>query len=1021
MKTRAFVLLLAILSVHSLHAQSGKEWQDARINEVNRLPMHTAFFAYPSEAEAKAAAQESSHYFSLNGRWAFHWVEDSDQRPTDFYRVDYNDKAWTTIPLPGIWEQHGFGDPVYVNHPYPWHGQFKNNPPEVPVAGNHVGTYRKSFLIPADWKGKQIIAHFGSVTSNMYLYVNGKFVGYSEDSKLEAEFDLTPYIKAGQRNLIAFQVFRWSDGTYLECQDFWRMAGVGRDCYLYARNKRGLRDLRITPDLDANYQHGTLTVDLKRASMAPVELILNDPSGRELSKHKLNLGNQIKIELKNPLKWSAEAPHLYTLTAKCAGEVIPFKVGFRKVEIKNKQLLLNGKPILIKGANRHEMDPDGAYYVSRQRMLQDIRIMKELNINAVRTSHYPNDNYWYDLCDQYGIYVVAEANVESHGMGYEKESLAHDPQFLQAHIERNERNLARNYNHPSVITWSMGNEAGHGKNFEETYAHLKSLDPYRPVQYERSGLKATDIYCPMYTSPKDCKNYLDRNYDKPLILCEYAHAMGNSMGCLSDYWELIRQYPQFQGGFIWDFVDQSIRRYTPDGKEYYAYGGDFNRYDASDNNFLNNGIVNPDRQYNPHAYEVQYAQQFIRPALAEGFSAASPVIAVYNENFFEPLNHYTLRWELSADGQVLQSGTMPLPAIEAQSTEKLELPALQIDEQSNKDWTLQCYFVADKTMGPLPIGHIAAREQFVLKQAKSEALLPTNDPQLEALQFYDNDASYIRVKGENFELDIARRTGNLSRYVYNGKDMLAQGSELKPNFWRAPTDNDMGGQLQRRWEQWRKPAMKRESFEAYAKDGIAYVNIELTLLPMEARLIRKYTIDNRGRIRYSQEMLKGSKEASPLFRFGVRLQLAPEFNRVDYYGRGPIENYSDRKDSQFLGSYQQTVEEQFYPYVRPQENGAKCDLRYWRVLSRSGAGFEFRMEKPFSASALNRSLDDLDGYPAKSQMHSELVPTAPYTDVCIDARQMGLGGIDSWGSRASEEHQVPYESQSFVLSISPIQ
>lgn len=1020
MKTRAFVLLLAVLSFHTLLAQTGKEWQDARINQVNRLPMHTAFFAYPSEAEAKASPQESSHYYSLNGRWAFHWVEHSDQRPTDFYKTDYNDKSWASIPLPGIWEQHGYGDPVYVNHPYPWHGQFKNNPPHVPVAGNHVGSYRKSFLIPADWKGKQIIAHFGSVTSNMYLYVNGKFVGYSEDSKLEAEFDLTPFIKVGQRNLIAFQVFRWSDGTYLECQDFWRMAGVGRDCYLYARDKRGLRDLRITPDLDANYQHGTLTVDLKRGSLAPVEFILNDPSGHELSKHKLNVGNQLRIEVKNPLKWSAEAPHLYTLVAKCAGEVIPIKVGFRKVEIKNKQLLLNGKPILIKGANRHEMDPDGAYYVSRQRMLQDIRIMKELNINAVRTAHYPNDNYWYDLCDEYGLYVVAEANVESHGMGYEKESLAHDPQFLQAHIERNERNLARNYNHPSVITWSMGNEAGHGKNFEETYTHLKNLDPYRPVQYERSGLKATDIYCPMYTSPKDCKNYLDRDYDKPLILCEYAHAMGNSMGCLSDYWELIRAYPQFQGGFIWDFVDQSIRCYTPEGKEYYAYGGDFNRYDASDNNFLNNGIVNPDRIYNPHAYEVQYIQQFIRPSLANDFSAASPELLVYNENFFEPLRHYTLRWELSADGQVLQSGTMPLPAIEPQSTEKLQLPALQIDEASDKDWTLQCYFVADKPMGILPIAHVAAKEQFVLKQAKAAELLTANDARLEELRFYDNNASYIRVEGENFQIDIARRTGHLSRYVYNGRDMLATGSEGKPNFWRAPIDNDMGAQMQRRWEEWRQPAMKREKLEAYAKDGKAYIHVELKLLPMEATLIRTYEIDNTGRIRYTQALQPGSKESKPLFRFGFRLQMPSEYDQVSYYGRGPIENYSDRKYSQFLGSYRQTVEEQFFPYIRPQENGTKSDLRYWRVSSRSGAGFEFRMEKPFSASALNRSLESLDGYPVKTQMHSELVAIAPFTDICIDARQMGVGGIDGWGGHASIEHYVPYESQSFVLLITPL-
>ena len=589
---------------------------------------------------------------TLNGTWKFNWVQNADQRPTDFYKVDFNDKGWDNIQVPGVWELNGYGDPIYVNVGYPWRSQYKNNPPYVPTVNNHVGTYRKEIELPADWKGRQIMAHFGSVTSNMYLWVNGKFVGYSEDSKLEAEFDLTKYLRPG-KNIIAFQVFRWCDGTYLEDQDFFRYSGVGRDCYLYTRTANHIEDIRITPDLDAQYKDGTLQIDIQMKGKGTVDLKLLDKEGKEVTTAQVKgSGKQTaSMTVSNPAKWTAETPNLYTLVANLQEngkiiESIPVKVGFRKIELKNGQILVNGQAVLFKGADRHEMDPDKGYVVSRERMIQDIKRMKELNINAVRTCHYPDNNLWYDLCDEYGIYVVAEANIESHGMGYGDETLAKNPLFAKAHLERNQRNVQRGYNHPSIIFWSLGNEAGFGPNFEACYKWIKAEDKTRAVQYEQAGTNEyTDIFCPMYYSYESCENYSKGNIDKPLIQCEYAHAMGNSQGGFKEYWDLVRKYPKYQGGFIWDFVDQSARWYTKDGKEFYGYGGDFNRYDASDNNFQNNGLISPDRVPNPHAHEVGYIYQniWVKPVdLQKG------EISIYNENFFRDLSDFYAEWQLLA-------------------------------------------------------------------------------------------------------------------------------------------------------------------------------------------------------------------------------------------------------------------------------------------------------------------------------------------------------------------------------------
>ena len=719
-------ILLCTLALTGLTAFAQKdEWQDPNVNAINRAPMHTNYFAYESEnAALKGCRTSSDNYMSLNGMWKFHWVKDADQRPmTDFYKVGFNDKGWATMQVPGMWEMNGYGDPVYIDSGYAWRNQHPNNPPYVPEENNHVGTYRKEITLPSEWKGREIMAHFGSVTSNMYLWVNGQFVGYSEDSKLEAEFNLTKYLKPG-KNLIVFQVFRWCDGTYLEDQDLFRFSGVARDCYLYTRTINHIEDIRVTPDLDAQYKDATLRVDIQMKGKGTVDLKLLDKAGKEVASSQVKgSGKQsVTLSVSNPAKWTAETPNLYKLVANLSEngkviESIPIQVGFRKVEMKNSQVLVNGQPVLIKGVNRHEIDPDGGFYVSKERMIQDLDRLKELNINAIRTCHYPDNNLWYELCDKYGFYVVAEANVESDGMGYYETTLAKESMYEKAHLERNQRNVQRGYNHPSIIIWSMGNEAGFGPNFEVCYRWIKNEDKTRPVQYEQAKTNDfTDIFCPMYHGYEASEKYAQGDIDKPLIQCEYTHAMGNSEGGFKEYWDLIRKYPKFQGGFIWDFVDQSVRRYTEDGREFYAYGGDFNAYDASDQNFCDNGLISPDRVFNPHADEVAYYYQniWVNPVdLKKG------IVSVYNENFFRDLSDYYAQWELLVDGKVAKTGIVADVKVTPQQTANLQLGYSLDGICACKEVLLNVYFKLKQTEAFLPAGHTVAKEQLAIQEYKA--------------------------------------------------------------------------------------------------------------------------------------------------------------------------------------------------------------------------------------------------------------------------------------------------------------
>lgn len=1028
MKRQLLTCCLAMCSL-AIMAQHD-EWKNPEINAVNRAPMHTNYFAYSSSEEAaKADKENSSNFMTLNGIWKFNWVKNADARPTDFYRTDYNDKGWGQMKVPGVWEMNGYGDPIYVNVGYAWRSQYKNNPPYVPIENNHVGSYRKEIIIPAEWSEKEIFAHFGSVTSNMYLWVNGKYVGYSEDSKLEAEFNLTKYLKPG-KNLIAFQVFRWCDGTYLEDQDFFRYSGVGRNCYLYSRNKKYIQDIRVTPDLDSNYTNGTLNVALNLNGSGTVELNLTDPAGKSVATAQVNGNGQksVVMDVSNPEKWTAETPNLYTLTATLKNgsntlEVIPVKVGFRKIELKGGQILVNGQPVLFKGADRHEMDPDGGYVVSRERMLQDILRMKQLNINAVRTCHYPDDNLWYDLCDQYGIYVVAEANIESHGMGYGKETLAKNPSYKKAHMERNQRNVQRGYNHPSIIFWSLGNEAGYGPNFEQCYTWIKNEDKTRAVQYEQAGTNEfTDIFCPMYYDYDACKKYSEGNIDKPLIQCEYAHAMGNSQGGFKEYWDLIRKYPKYQGGFIWDFVDQSNHWKNKDGIDIYGYGGDFNKYDASDNNFNDNGLISPDRRPNPHAHEVGYFYQSIWTTPGD---LSKGEIKVYNENFFRDLSAYYMEWQLLANGEVMQTGVVQDLNVAPQQTATLKLNLNTEKICPCKELLLNVTYKLKAAETLMPAGSTVAYDQLTIRPYTAKALELKNQKasnlDIVVPVIKDNDHNYLIVEGENFIIEFNKHNGYLSRYEADGMQLLNPGAQLTPNFWRAPTDNDYGAGLQHRYAVWKNPGLKLTSLKQSIENEQAIVQAEYEMKAVKGKLFLTYVINNEGAVKVTQKMEAGKEEkVSDMFRFGMQMQMPENFNEVEYYGRGPVENYADRNHSTLIGKYRQTVAEQFYPYIRPQETGTKTDLRWWRVLNISGNGLQFVGDAPFSASALNYSIESLDDGVQKDQRHSPEVAKAPFTNLCIDKVQMGLGCVNSWGTLPLEKYRVPYQDYEFSFILTPV-
>lgn len=1050
------------------------DWQNPEVFQKNRLPMRATFVT------------DQQKTLSLNGIWKFQFNLTPENLDPDFAGIKYDDGSWGNIPVPGMWELNGYGDPVYLNVGYAWRGHYKNNPPYVPMEENHVGRYRKNFNIDKSWIGKQICLYIGSATSNVRVWVNGKEAAYSEDSKLEARFDITKFVKAGD-NLIALEIYRWCDGTYLEDQDFWRLSGIARGVYVYTRESKRIEDVHIRAEMDGKFS----VVAEVTPGTSSVDFEVLDANGTEVAEFSEAVAKKYEVsqtgsavvrsvrKVSSPELWSAETPNLYTLRVtakdkKGITESTSVKFGFRTVEIKDRQLLVNGKPVLIKGVNRHEMSPYGGYVVSEAEMLKDIRIMKELNINAVRTSHYPNDPLWYSLCDKYGLYITDEANVESHGMGYGKESLAHREDFRNAHLIRNQRMVMRDYNHPSVIVWSLGNEAGNGKNFEDCYTWIKAYDNSRPIHYERAQRAwNTDIFCPMYYSPDDCVEYLENNPDKPLIQCEYAHAMGNSMGNFKEYWDIIRKYPLYQGGYIWDFVDQALLWPSDAAKtgsdHFFAFGGDFNEYDPSDGSFNCNGVIAADRTLHPHAYEVRYQYRSILTSLDNSGRPEEKILTgaterrvnIYNENFFKDLSQYRMLWEVKVGGRAVLSGVVDDLNVEPQQTVSVGLgfsskdivDAVSVAQKPDEDVFLNVKYILKKSDGILPAGFETAYDQMVIYKAPSKAFAVGSayagpmKPVVEKdgkiiLGGMFSSAGTAAANISEWEAEFSKTSGLLEVYRINGEQLIA--SPMSPSFWRAPVENDMGNRSYKNSAVWRNPELKVEDFRTESMDDKYIITVTYSPIGDFAKVSMKYCIYPDGSMAISETMKDAGNlaKAPELFRYGMRLAMPGKFSEIDFYGKGPWENYSDRNSAALIDHYSQSVDEQYhYAYVRTQESGTKTGLKWFKVMSDSGMGIEITSDAVFSASALPFSIEDLDvsvtePRPRKNTTneqagiarHSLDIVNKAFignrsqgkTYVNFDLIQRGLAGIDSWYRQPLEPYRLHAAEREFSFVIRPV-
>ena len=1031
------VLTAAVcLAALTTQAQNTPVWKDPAVNQVNREARRAAFFAFEDTEKAKAGdKKKSNRYMSMEGKWRFNFVKDHDKAPKDFYTLKYDDSEWADFPVPGLFEIEGYGDKTYKNIGYAWSTTFDSNPPYIDETNNYPGSYRREFTLPDDWNGQEVYLHVGSATSNLSVWVNGKYVGYSEDSKVAAEFNITKYLRKGN-NLIAMQVMRWCDGSYLEDQDFWRFTGIAREVYMYARPKAHIEDITIVQDYDVEKQCGTLTTDVKIVGKAKVSLTLLDPYGNGAG---FEDSQEMTLTLSNVKPWSAETPYLYPLLITLRDEsgkvleVVRQRVGFRRIEIKGGQLLVNGQPILIKGADRHELDPDGGYIVSVERMIQDIKIMKQLNINAVRTCHYPDDPRWYDLCDEYGIYLTAEANLESHGMGYGEHTLAKRTDFEKAHLERQHGNVLSFRNHPSIIVWSVGNEAGYGPNFEKAYDWVKATDKTRPCQYEQAGQNGkTDIFCPMYYGYEGCETYAKGDNPRPLIQCEYAHAMGNSMGGFKEYWDIIRKHPKYQGGYIWDFVDQGMRDKSPvTGRDIFTYGGDYGKYPASDYNFNCNGIIAPDRRLNPHAHEVGYYYQNV---WVTDTDLKQGKFEIYNENFFKTLDDLELQWFVGgadsnyhkADGMPQgmtfgKRGTTDISGIKPQERRLMASPEMQqaisdmVAQHGDKELFVTFLFKSKDGAQLVDKGQVMARQQFCINEYKFPALTSAT-AQVEK----EETNTYVKLSANGTDLYVGKRTGWIDYLTVCGREMLQFRESIVPEFWRAPTDNDYGARLQQRFATWKEPKMQLKSCSANGNT----VTATFDMPDQKAMLEMTYALTADGEVLVREHMTTDKDaKASELFRFGMGIQMPGLYDRVEYYGRGPAENYSDRHSSEFIGIYSNAVQKEYYEYVRPQESGNHTDIRWFSVKDKDGKGLCFYSNAPMEASALPYTTAQLDDGQRKEKAwghHSGDLTPSGMTSVHIQQRQLGLGCVNSWGAQPLNEYHLPYKDYDFTFAIKPI-
>lgn len=1044
------VIAVVLFTLSSVAQDLPIELQTPQIVSVNRLPMRASAYTFENRSLAEKRVKENSAYFiSLNGAWKFNWVKDPRKRPTDFFQTTFDDSKWDNFKVPANWETNGYGTPIYLNQPYEFAGKrltgARMNPPfDIPVDNNPVGSYRKKITIPENWNGRQVFISLGAVKSAFYIWVNGKKVGYSEDSKLAAEFDITKYVKPGE-NLIALQVYRFSDGSYLECQDMWRISGIERDVYVYSTPKLNIGDFKTVTTLDPTYTNGLLTADVRidnhkidqrtnhsRPDSFYVAIDLVDAKGNSVwkddSKMTTVLGNfhanlSFKAQLPQVKTWSAETPNLYTLyiTLKDRNEktigVVSQRIGFRSIEIKGSDFLVNGKRVFLKGVNRHEHNAKQGHTLTHADMEKDMEMMKKLNVNAVRHSHYPPDPYWMELCDEYGLYVIDEANIESHGRYYSLEtSFANDKEWRAPHLERIQRMYERDKNHASIITWSLGNEAGNGVNFYEAYEWLKKVDG-RPVQYERAENDYnTDLIVPQYPSPNYLPNYSKSKNTRPFIMSEYAHIMGNSLGNFKEYWDAIENNPKLQGGFVWEWIDQALDT-VKNGKRIMAYGGDFPLAgpvdeNYSDNNFCVKGVVTAYRGMTPMAVELKKVHQYIKTT----FNGPNQ-ININNSYFFKDISNVELNWEMVENGEVIQSGIVSALNIGPRQTQTLTLP-IKTNYKAGKEYFLNVYYRL-KTAEPfLEKGYDVAYEQIALTDAvKGSAYTAVKK------SFYvDQKDEKITLKGADFLVSFDLVKGTLTSYRSKGQELLASGP--KPGFYRAPTDNDIGAGINKSLRMWRNVYDNTDTKILSAVDvtpNKATITVSATLLNGNGRTVQIFTVLTDGTIKVETQFKAVKGNYKSLMRIGNDLQLDKNYSNIQWYGRGPGENYVDRKTASLIGTYHSTVDDQYFPYARPQESGNKVDVRWVSFTNKAGKGLRFEFaDQLLSFNALPYSIEDLDPEAEKKQYHSGELVKRNQIYVHMDAQQLGVQGIDSWGSMPLSQYQIPFKDYTYSYYIKPI-
>ena len=1022
-KTSVSALIIFFLS--QTIAQLPKEFQNPLITSVNTLEPRASFFHFKEkELALKGNENEDDNYLSLNGVWKFNWSENPGSRPTNFYKVDFNTEGWEEIEVPSDWQMKGYGVPIYTNVNYP----FEKNPPFIPDHYNPVGSHKRSFEIPSDWRGKEVILHFGSVNSAFTVWVNGKKVGIGKGSKTPREFNITSFLNKKGSNDISVEVFRWNDGSYLEDQDMWRLSGIERDVFLYVLPKVSLQDFFVRTNLSDDFSSAELTVETKwkgNLSNAKLRLELIDPMGARVFDKEYSIERELSIRemVDQVLTWSAETPHLYKLnfTIRDGKESSYYteRIGFRLIEVKDGQLRVNGQPILVKGANRHEHDEYEGHVVSREDMLADILLMKQHNLNAVRTSHYPNDPYWYELCDEYGLYVVDEANIESHGLGvydykpysYRMSSvLAEDPKWKAAHLDRVKRMVERDKNHPSIIIWSLGNEAGSGKNFVDAAAWVKSRDKSRPVQYEQAWTESyTDIVVPMYHRIPQMQKFVESGDKRPMILCEYEHAMGNSVGNIIDYWDLIESEPQLQGGFIWDWMDQGLKATTPGGEDYF-YGGDFGPSNVpSDNDFCLNGLIFPDRTVKPALKEVKRVYQNIKFKNWEIKELVS-TCDLFNYFAFTTTDEFEFSYSIVSDGKVSKNGSLDVPTVMPNSNSKLEIP-IDLTKLDGKENFLNIAVKTKNSAPGLPAKSLVAEHQVSLSKPYSYEHEVVKTSELEVTDLNDK----LIIRNDEFSAIFLKKTGELSAYTYNSQSLLK--SPLKPNLWRNPTNNDRGYGMQRSHAQWREcfDASKLESFTFNQENGQVNIEFSLSLLENGVSLKTVYQVFGDGSIQVDMSLDISDTELPEVPRIGMRLQLPYEYNKVSWYGRGPFENYVDRKQATDIGHYQANVADLETPYIVPQENGNRTDVRWMSFRNEEGAGLKFIGTQPLEMSAHHYTLEDLDAF----IKHRFELANRALVEVNVDLGQQGVGGDNSWGNKPLEKYRFMGDSYSYSFILKP--